>query len=133
MELELIKKKWEGVQSVWKDGCYFFSLMTIADELDIKYDLVHFTKFCLNQNLITADGTIRDAEELLYALTGRRFKRTIVKELPVMKQNMYSIEKWYNERTGFTHFRRRFVDTLVDSVTVKEGKLIGYYIFTEVS
>ena len=133
MELELIKKKWEGVQSVWKEGCYFFSLLTIADELGIEYDLIHFTRFCLNQNLITADGTVKDAEELLYVLTGRRFKRTIVKELPVMKQNMYSIEKWYNERTGFTHFRRRFVDTIVDSVTVKEGKLMGYYIFTEVS
>ena len=133
MDLELIKKKWEGGQSVWKEGCYFFSLLTTADELGIKYDLIHFTRFCLNQNLITADGTVRDAEELLYALTGRRFKRTIVKEIPLMKQNMYSIEKWYNERTGYTHFRRRFVDTVKDSVTVKEGKLMCYYIFTEVS
>ena len=40
---------------------------------------------------------------------------------------MYTVEKWVNLSTGRIHFRRRFVDTLTNSITVAQGKLERYY------
>ena len=61
-------------------------------------------------------------------LTGDVWERQEMKSLPaVVPDNMYTVEKWVNPRTGFTHFRRRFMDTVKNSVTVKEGSLICYY------
>ncbi len=58
------------------------------------------------------------------------FKRIETPTLPsVINDNQFTIEKWFNPRTKFTHFKRRFVDTLQSSVTVKEGKVIEYYIY----
>lgn len=133
MTLEQIKKKWENVQSVWKEGCLFFALLTILDEEDIKYDLHDVTHFCVKQGYMREDGTIMDSCGLLSVLTGTHYEMEIVSSLPAhIPSTWYTVEKWYNKRTGYTHFRRRFVDTLVNSTTVKEGSLIAYYIFKEV-
>lgn len=133
MTLEQIKKKWVGVQSAWKEGCFFFALLTILDENDIRYDLWDVTHFCIKQGYMQDDGYILDSCGLLFALTGKHYEVAIVSSLPAhIPSTWYTVEKWYNERTGYTHFRRRFVDTLKDSVTVSEGSLVAYYIFKEV-
>ena len=76
------------------------------------------------------DFTVQNSLSLLSAFTGKVWKRKEVTNLPdVIKNNEFTIEKWFNPRTRFTHFKRRFTDTLVSSVTVKEGKIQEYYIY----
>lgn len=131
MKLEQVKNKWRGVQTCWKEGCYFFSLLTILDELCISYDMHSITHFAIDNGYIKPDGYVLDPCSLLFNATGKHFTMKTVQELPVViKDNQFTIEKWYNANTGYTHFKRRFVDTLIDSTTVRDGKLSCYYIFT---
>ena len=75
--------------------------------------------YCVNQELI------------LEVLTGKKWTKKIMPKLPdKVPDKMYTVEKWYNPRTNFTHFKRRAFDTLKTSVTVKEGKLVEYYTYT---
>ena len=53
----------------------------------------------------------------------------IEETLEVINDNEYTVAVWYNERTQFKHFRRRYFDTLLNSVTVKEGSIAYYHIF----
>lgn len=131
MTLEQIKNKWGGIQTCWKDGCYFFSLLTILDEADASYNLFEFTHMCIDAGYMDPDGFVRDPLAILSAGSGKMFTMRIVEKLPShIDANEFTVEKWYNKTTGYTHFRRRFVDTLLSSQTVAKGQLIGYYIFT---
>lgn len=131
MTIEQVKNKWSGIQTCWKEGCYFFTLLTILDELGIQYDMHAITRFAIDNNYIKADGYVLEPLLFLKVATGKRFTMKVVQTLPDnIADNQFTIEKWYNAATGYTHFKRRFVDTLIDSLTVKNGKLSCYYIFT---
>lgn len=63
-------------------------------------------------------------------LTGKLWTREVVQQLPSpLPKNVFVVEKWKNAATGKQHFRRDFVDSLRNSLTVKEGKLIEYYLY----
>lgn len=145
---EEIIRKYKGLQSLLKkreqmlmfmgdEACLFLCLCSIAEEwyddfLDHEraVDVVSFAMHCREMGYLD-DAWTCYTEDILKLATGRRWKKNEVKKLPaVVPDEMYTVEKWYNPRTGYTHFRRRWGDTLDDSVTVREGQLVGYYTFT---
>lgn len=135
MILSLIKDRYSGIQDLFRnidtDGCLFLCLCTIIEEVTGKpADIVAMIQISRKNKWITPDFHINDSLQILNYFTGLTFKRREVGNLPsVIHENEFSIEKWYNPRTKKEHFKRRFVDTLLGSITVQEGKVAGYYIY----
>lgn len=131
MNRQKLIARYKGVQTFLTEGCLFLSLLSIAEESRSKpfdcLDIIEYSRkmgYIDEKNEMSEDGQV----SLLRDLTGKRWKRRIMKELPrSVPDEMFIVEKWLNPRTGFTHFRRRFVDTLTNSITVKEGALVAYY------
>ena len=136
MKIMTVKGRYSGIQTVFKNAgesaCLFLSLLSIAEEYTgLPIDFIVAYNRCIDMDLIGKDFFCKDQEKILAVFTGKRWKKTVVQKLPnPVPDEMYTVAKWYNERTNFTHFRRRGFDTLIDSVTVKEGKIIEYYCYT---
>ena len=130
------KERYNGIQTVFEkageSGCLFLSLLSIAEEYTgLPVDFIVAYRKCIEKGLIKKDFFCNDQEKILYEFTGKKWKKIVLKELPSsVPENMYTIEKWHNDRTGFTHFKRRSFDTLECSITVKEGKILEYYCYT---
>lgn len=85
----------------------------------------------MSKGWLTSDFFVKDSLAILNYYTQKKWERKSVSELPFeIKENEYTVMIWYNQRTGYTHFRRRYFDTLTDSVTVREGTIQGYYIYS---
>lgn len=132
-----VKKRYKGTQTVMKNtgesGCLFLSLLSIAEEYrGTPIDFIDAYNKCVEKGLLKKDLFCNDQEKILETFTGKKWKKTVLKELPdhPVPENMYTVEKWFNKRTGFTHFKRRMFDTLESSVTVKEGSIVEYYCYT---
>ena len=136
-----IKERYQNLQTealaLHKDGCHFLTLCSIADEYrhthGLAYvDLIWAIRICQGENLIDDEFYVNDDGcRVLSLLTdGKKWSRKDVVSLPTIGYNDYTEAVYYNERTKFKHFRRRYLDTLRDSVTVKEGKIIQYRIYT---
>ena len=130
-----VQERYNGIQTAMKNAgenaCLFLSLLSIAEEYTgLPVDFIVAYRKCIELGLIEKDFFCNDQQKILYELTGAKWKKTVVKELPdPVPENMYTVEKWHNVRTGFTHFRRRGFDTLECSVTVKEGYIKEYYCY----
>lgn len=130
-----VKNRYDGIQTVFEkagdSGCLFLSLLSIAEEYTgLPVDFIVAYRKCIDLGLIEKDFFCNDQQKILYELTGEKWKKTVVKELPsLVPENMFTVEKWHNDRTGFTHFRRRGFDTLECSITVKEGYIKEYYCY----
>lgn len=129
-----VRERYEGLQTrldgIDSDGCYFLSLLSVAEEAcGRKIDLIDAVNLARRRKLVEEKFYVLDPCALLSALAGGRWTRKVVETLGEVKDNEYTVAKWRNERTGFTHFRRRYFDTLESSVTVKEGRIVGYYVF----
>lgn len=131
VSLKEIEKRYAGVQSFLKEGCLFLSLCSIIEELTKeKVDVLEAVAYAKKMLYINKNNemTVQDQLDFLRDYTNKQWSRELMTELPTeIPLEMYTVEKWINPRTGLTHFRRRRWDTLVDSVTVKEGCLVGYY------
>lgn len=133
-ERKLIEQRYAGCQSFLQEGCLFLSLCSIAEEVRRKpVDILDALAQCRKLgwvdelNNMAIDGQPR----LLHYLTGLTWKREVLKKLPSrVPDEMYTIEKWVNPATRATHFRRRYVDTLKNSVTVQQGTLDSYYTYS---
>lgn len=131
-----ISDRWQGFQSLClnlhKDGCHFLTLITIAEEyLQHPVDLVGIIRTAQSKGWIRDDFYVtNDGTVILNYLTGKIWKRKTVTSLPVIKDNDYTEVVYYNPNTGFHHFRRRYVDTLSGSITVRDGYIEKYYIYT---
>lgn len=136
MDLSKIKSRYSGVQTRLKNisdyGCLFLALCTIIEEVTGKEaDIIGIIQLSRQKGWLSADYTVEDSIAILNEYTGKSFKREIFETLPdTIRDNEFTIEKWFNPRTGYTHFKRRFVDTLLSSVTVKEGRIKEYYIYS---
>lgn len=135
MNISQIKSRYKGIQSKLKDigndGCLFLCLCMIIEEATGKpADIFSIIQESMLKNWLAKDYTCNNSIAILNNFTGKKFKRVISVTLPEITDNQFSIEKWYNPRTGYTHFKRRFVDTLESSVTVKEGYIKEYYIYS---
>lgn len=112
-----------------KYGCLFLCIIGIAEEYNkAPVDLIGAYRDFRLRNWIDDEFTCNDSLAMLHYLTGVKWERKVVTTLPsVIADNEYTIETWVNDNK--THFRRRFVDTVKDSQTVRMGILTGYYIY----
>lgn len=124
------------LQNMGAYSCLFLCLCSITEEYfelhepERKFDILEAAIRCREKGLIDHEWTCKTVD-ILNFLTGRRWEKKNMEKLPErIPENMYTVEKWFNERTKYTHFRRRWGDTLDNSVTVKEGVLSCYYVFT---
>lgn len=131
-----IVERYTGIQDVCKaigsDGCHFLTLCSIAEQyLDKPIDFFGLVKHCLDTQWVTEDFYVNnDGTPILQYLTNKKWTRKEVAELPHIWYNDYSEAVYYNPRTKYHHFRRRAVDTLNHSITVAEGYIEKYYIYT---
>ena len=133
MTREDLIRRYNECQSYLTEGCLFLSLCSIIEEVtDKPLDILDALAYAKSMNYIDSkhEMSVKGQIGLLQDLTGKHWLRKELKVLPiVVPEQMYTIEKWYNKNTGFTHFRRRYMDTLTKSVTVVEGKQEGYYAY----
>lgn len=130
-----VKDRYTGIQDLFKvvgsDGCLFLSLCSIIEEVNEQpVDIIDVLKTSIDNKWVDEKMYVLDSLALLGHWTNKKWARKEVASLGIIRDNDYTIAKWYNSRTGFTHFRRRGWDTVVNSQTVKQGKLKGYYIYT---
>lgn len=132
----LAKDRYTSLQTIlgncYQWGCLFLCLCSIAEEQSGKHvDLIDAIKVSQAKGWLSASFDVNDNLSILEYLTGKKWSRNTVNSLPhSISTNEYTVAIYYNKRTGFKHFRRRGYDTLESSVTVKEGTLIGYYIYS---
>lgn len=125
---------YNGLQSLFNntDACHFLVLCTIIHEsTGHSVNVFRLITRCVLKGWITESFFVNDAVAILEYATGHRWNVRCVKTLPaVIQENEFTEEQWFNPRTGFEHFKRRFLDTLLYSVTVKEGYIKQYRIYT---
>lgn len=129
-----VASRYEGIQTILgrcgESGCKFLSLLSIAEESSGNcIDLIYAIRVCQAKKWLTADFTVKDNLAILEHFTGYRWTREgLLPSLPsVIRDNQYTEVAYH---LNFTHFRRRYFDTLINSSTVKYGKIEGYYIYT---
>ena len=114
-----------------REGCFFLSLLSIAEEFNgQKVDLIDAVNMAFDNKYVTSDYTVKKDCELLSKLTGRKVTKKVTSVCGVLDDNEYSIVKYLNKEKTANHFRRRYFDVYTNSMTVKEGTLVGYYIYT---
>lgn len=128
-----IIRRYEGVQTFLTEGCLFLSLMSIAEQVANEHiDILSAIQYAKTEGWIDANNDMTEASQcaLLGFLTGKVWHREVFTTLPnPVPEKMYTVEHWINFDTGFTHFRRRFVDTVTKSITVAVGTLDCYYAY----
>lgn len=129
------KERYQGIQTVFKkansDSCLFLCLLSIAEDyLKKPVDFIQAYRDAIDNKFINDNFYCYQQENILTMLTGKKWKKEIREKLPSpVPEEMYTVEKWYNRKTGYTHFKRRGFDSLVSSRTVLEGKLQSYYCY----
>lgn len=123
-------RNYNGIQTkleqIGKYGCY---LLSIANHFEYQGDIVDFYDKCLKEKWIEEDCTVLNPAAIAHYLGGGNWM--VIKSNTPLEMNDadFYVECWKNNRTGYTHFRLPESDTLKNSVTVKEGKIVSYRIF----
>lgn len=127
------RQRYKGVQTFLKDGCYFLSLCSIAEDVTGKnVDIIEAINYSIAQKWARSDGWIDNPTAILSWLTKSKWALRVDDVVPsVVEDNEWTILKYYNSKTKYTHFKRRDVDTLVSSKTVLDGKIVNCYVFVE--
>lgn len=125
---------YNGLQSLFNntDACHFLVLCTIIHECTgHSVNVFRLITHCVLKGWITESFYVNDALAILEYATGRSWSVRYVGILPsVVQANEFTEEQWFNPRTGFEHFKRRYLDTLLYSTTIKEGYIKQYRIYT---
>lgn len=129
-----VKERYSGIQTVLKncgeEGCHFLTLCSIIEEVIHKpLDLIEVIWFCKRQNIIEDDFYVNDGLKLLNYYTNKKWSRVETTITPTLKENEFLEVIYYNKKTELFHYRRKEFDTLSFSKTVKEGKVLKYYIW----
>lgn len=128
-------KRFEGIQTyltgIDSDGCLFLSLCSIAEEVNgDKIDFLEAVRIARENKLVSGNFFVEDSCSLLSVLTGKSWKRTIVKNLPpVIDEKEYTIVKLRQPSGKGFHFKRRSFDTLINSASTKKNDIAEYYIY----
>ena len=111
-------------------GCTFLCILSIAEET-IEKPIDFFDAYNKCYKYLGKDLTVKDNLKILNILTGKNWVRKETDSIDrTLSDNEFSIAIYYNPRTGRHHYRRRSFDTLQDSITVKEGTIEKYYIYS---
>ena len=144
MTMNEIKKRYNGIQTLMKNfsdsSCNLLSLCTIIEEITKKpADLIGIVQWGRNTRVVNstkfvidADWTVNDNFAVLSKFTGKKkWRRIEVTKLPEkIADNQFTFEIWKKKPDDIAmHVKRRFVDTLINSQTVKIGKIEKYYIY----
>lgn len=131
MTQSAIVRRYAGVQTFLTEGCLFLSLCSIAEQVvNGHIDILSTIQYAKAEGWIDKNNDMTEDSQcaLLGFLTGKKWQREELTALPnPIPNEMFTVEKWCRDKV--THFRRRFVDTLTNSVTVKMGKLVCYYCY----
>lgn len=114
------------------DACHFLCLCSIIHEYrERAVDVLGLASHAITEGWLREDYYVRDALAILYYATKKRWVVYNTKDDPgTVKRNQFTELEWYNPRTGYTHFTRKYLDTLVNSVTVAEGSIKSYRVYT---
>lgn len=130
-----VKNRYEGLQTILKscgyDGCHFLTLCTIIEDVNQKpLDLIEAIRVAQSKGWFDSAFYGKAGDSFLNHFTGKTWKRNKVEKLPkVIKDNEYTEAIYFNELTGLYHYRRRGFDSIIDSKTVRDGNIVGYYIW----
>lgn len=129
-----MKSRYDDSQRIlWnmKYACFFLSLLSVAEEYTKKkVDLLDAARYCRDKGWIDDEFTILYDCKILSWLTGKRVTKEVADKLGIVKGNQYTIEKWLAKDGRSNHFRRRYFDVYNGSVTVRDGHLMCYYVYT---
>lgn len=127
---------------IGREGCLFLVLCSIADEWNESQhnqrhvDILQLYIQCRDKGYLAEGFFCNNPCKILELATGMEWKKQIVEKLPpVIDWKTYSVEKWVrivSHGVCKTHFRRRWGDTITNSVTVQKGKIESYYLFSVV-
>lgn len=128
--------RYSGIQTHLKNiseyGCHFLTLCSIAEEAtNTKIDLIDAVNKAISNNLIDNEYTVLNNIALLQILCNNKYKwvETRVRRLPAtIKDNEYTECVYTFGRS--IHYRRRAVDTIINSNTVANGQITEYRIYT---
>lgn len=129
-------ERYTGIQDVLKkcgeSGCNFLCICSIAEEVNSRpVDLISAYRKAKELHCMDDDFYVHNNLRLLYGLTGKNWLRREMSNIEgVLDKNEYSIAVYFNPRTGRHHYRRRSFDTLSASVTVNEGYIEKYYVYS---
>ena len=129
----------EDFSRIGEEGCLFLCLCSIAEEWNEarhnqrRVDVLDLYIKSRSNGFLEDGFFCRDQCAMLALATGTEWKKEIFPRLPdPVPWQSFTVERWDNKRTGKTHFRRRWGDSIVSSVTVREGSLSGYYVYSAV-
>ena len=129
-------ERYTGIQDALKrcgeSGCNFLCICSIAEESNGRpVDIIDAYRKAEELRCMDEDFYVHNNLKLLYALTGRNWLRREMSNIEgILCKNEYSIAVYFNPRTGRHHYRRRSFDTLDRSVTVSEGYIEKYYVYS---
>ena len=114
------------IKNMAEYGCYFISLCRVCElETNNDVDLIMAAQYALAKGYIKKDFTVIDPANFLSDMLDKKVEVTVSTEKP-KEDATYYVECWRNERTGYTHFKLPYFDSLLDSITVKEGDIVSY-------
>ena len=117
------------IKNLYESGCYFLCICEIAERHTGRpVDIIKTAVKALEEGWIEEDFTILRPAQILEYLTEKSWV-CIKSEKESKEPDSYTVQCYKNNRTGYTHFRMEDWDSLKDSVTVREGKIISYRIF----
>lgn len=120
------------LKSMAEYGCYFLCICELGERITgNKVDVIDFALHCQNKGYLDFDFTVLNPGRILGMLTKKYYDVTKSKEHDDKAD--YRVLMYHNDKTGLTHFRLDDWDSLTDSITVKEGKIIGYRNFKEMN
>lgn len=121
----------KGIQNklemIGKYGCYFLCLIHSFDEKATLDKIVEYYDLFIKNRWLTKDCEVLDAQGIANKLSGK--KVAVVKSKTIDYKANVVIIKWYNPKTGFTHFTTKDFDPLENSKTVAEGYQVDYRMF----
>lgn len=105
------KQRYSGLQTLfgvaYNTSCLFLCMLSIAEE-QTGHDIDFITAYqaCLKAKAIDEQFYCTNQERIIETLTGKKWTKQTVSKLPdKVPDKMYTVEKWYNQRTNFTHFK----------------------------
>lgn len=130
-----VHKIYSGLQTRLgnNDACHFLVLCSIIHESRGRgVDILGLASHSIIEGWLREDYYVKDALAILRYATKSKWAVRVTKQSPdSIGTNSFTELKWYNPRTGYIHFTRRYVDTLINSITVAEGHVEEYRIYTK--
>ena len=124
------------LKQLQESGCYFLSLLHIAEKNSpyLSVDVIRFAIECIENKWLETDFTVKRPDKILGRLLGTEVTVVAIsiEEKGVLQTMDYKaiVNYWYNPATGLYHFNCEDWDSLTNSITVRDGHIIGFRVFS---